>query len=450
VINVTIQSIFAMPGWRSRNKRPANTVRKTGCNELPDAATRKIERTRICLFGRDFPAFQVCGYTGLLFAVALGLFVVGKTGLSLWVISVIAIAAMATFLVLAFATKIITGEEQLIYYHQEISILLVSALLARLLHRPVLPYMDVTILGVGTFLAFGRIGCLMVGCCHGRPCSWGIRYRSEHADEGFARYLVGVRLVPIQAVESLFVFMVVIAGTIDVLRGHPAGTAFTLYTIGYGFIRFCLEFFRGDSDRPYTLGFSQGQWLSLWLMCSVAWAELTGRMPFHAWHLAVTLALPAIMLLAAIWRRLDKAETFRIHHPQHVSEVAGAIDSLSDFCCLLESERIPDTIPVAQTSTGFQISAGNTHGDKHAPAHFTISRRGRHISEKPAASMADLILQLKPGFTLRDVIPGIEKGVFHLLLTPARINGEVYMSEHVSAQVRRGNREGRGTHENIR
>lgn len=424
MVNVTIQSICAMPSWRSGNKRPANTGRKTDCNELLHAATWKIERTRICLFGRDWPAFHVCGYTGLVFAIALGIFVAGRTGLAVWVISGIAMAAMATFLVLAFATKIITGEEQLIYYHQEIAIMLVSALVATLLHLPALPYMDVTILGVGTFLAFGRIGCLMVGCCHGRPCHWGIRYQREHAEEGFAHYLVGVRLFPIQAVESLFVFMVVIAGTIAVLRGHAAGTAFTLYTIGYGLVRFCLEFFRGDSDRPYTLGFSQGQWLSLWLMCSVAWAELTGRMPFHAWHLAVTLALPAIMLLAAIWRRLDKAETFRIHHPQHVSEVAGAIDSLSDFCRLLESERIADTIPVAQTSTGVQISAGNIHGDKLAPAHFTISHRGRHISGKAAANVADLILQLKPDFIRRELVPGNEEGVFHLVLAPARMNGD--------------------------
>jgi hypothetical protein len=372
----------------------------------------------------SLPSFQLCGYIGLVFAIALGAVLVVKSALSLWIISAITVAAMATFLVLAFATKIITGEEQLIYYHQEIAIMLVSALVARLLHRPVLPYVDVTILGVGTFLAFGRIGCLMVGCCHGRPCAWGIRYTHDHARQGFPPYLVSVRLFPIQALESLFVFAVVIAGTIAVLQGRPAGTAFALYTVGYGSVRFCLEFFRGDSDRPYTLGYSQGQWLSLWLIFGVFWAELTGRMPFHAWHVAVTLSLPLLMLMVAVWRKFDRTESFRIHHPQHVSEVAGAIDSLSDFCRLLESKRIPATIPVAQTSTGFQISAGNIHGDEHAPAHFTISRHGGHISGKAAANVADLILQLKPESTRRELIPGTEEGVFHLVLEPVRINGD--------------------------
>jgi hypothetical protein len=79
---------------------------------------------------------------------------------------------------------------------------------------------------------------------------------------------------------------------------------------------------------------------------------------------------------------------------------------------------------VAQTSTGFQISAGNIHGDQHAPAHFTISRHGGHISGKAAANVADLILQLKPESTRRELISGTEKGVFHLVLEPVRINGD--------------------------
>ena len=400
-------------------------------SDRPRSATAKdaldrLARTRITLLSLNWPAFQVCGYTGLAFAIVLGLFVVGRSGLSLWVIGIITVAAMATFLLLALATKIITGEEQLIYYHQEIAIMLVSALVARLLHHPALPYMDVTILGVGTFLAFGRIGCLMVGCCHGRPYAWGIRYKHDHAQEGFAPYLVGVRLFPIQAVESLFVFVVVILGALAVLYRQPAGTAFAVYTIGYGFVRSCLEFFRGDSDRPYTLGFSQGQWLSLWLMCGLVWAELTGRMPFHAWHLASTLSLPLLMLVIAVWRRFDRTESFRIRHPRHISEVAEAIDSLSRLCHQRESQRIANIIPVAQTSMGFQISASDSGGDGRVPVHFTISCRGRLISRKAAVNLADLIAQLKPDSRCRGLLPGTkQEGVFHLVLAPTQANGEV-------------------------
>jgi hypothetical protein len=159
-------------------------------------------------------------------------------------------------------------------------------------------------------------------------------------------------------------------------------------------------------------------------MCGVVWAELTGRMPFHAWQLAITLALPAIMLLAAVSRKFDKAESFRIPHPQHVSEVAAAIHSISDLCRELESEGIANTVPVARTSAGFQFSAGGIHGNENVPTHFTISHRSEHVSEKAADSMAQLIMQLTPDFTKRELIPGLEKGVFHLLLAPAGMTGE--------------------------
>src|SRR5215475_3904849 len=157
-------------------------------------------RTRVCFLHRSWSSFQVCGYTGVVLAVLLAMTLVGRTGLSYGVMLTIVLAAIATFLALVAATKIITGEEQIIYYHHEIAVMLVSGAVAGLLHCPLLPYLDMTILGIGLFLACGRIGCLMVGCCHGRPFRWGICYRPEHAAEGFASHLVGLSLFPIQAV----------------------------------------------------------------------------------------------------------------------------------------------------------------------------------------------------------------------------------------------------------
>jgi hypothetical protein len=133
-------------------------------------------------------------------------------GLSPLVLVWLVLTAVLTFLALAMVTKIITGEENLIYYHHEIAVMVVAACLLNLLYQPVLPYLDITILGLGTFLAFGRVGCLMVGCCHGRPHGRGVCYRAEHAAAGFTPYLVGVRLFPIQAVESVWVFSIVVVG----------------------------------------------------------------------------------------------------------------------------------------------------------------------------------------------------------------------------------------------
>lgn len=107
--------------------------------------------------------------------------------------------AVIIFLGMVMATKIITGEERLSYCDHEIVIMVVAALFLWLTHQPILFYLDITILGIGTFLFCGRIGCLMVGCCHGRPYHWGVCYRPEHAAVGFPPYYVGVRLFPIQA-----------------------------------------------------------------------------------------------------------------------------------------------------------------------------------------------------------------------------------------------------------
>ena len=73
------------------------------------------------------------------------------------------IAAVITFTGLVIATKMITGEEKLIYYHHEIAVLLNISLFLWLIHQPLLPYLDISILGIGTFLFCGRLGCLMVG-----------------------------------------------------------------------------------------------------------------------------------------------------------------------------------------------------------------------------------------------------------------------------------------------
>jgi prolipoprotein diacylglyceryltransferase len=132
------------------------------------------------MFNRYYSAFQVCGYTGLVLAVLLSMILAIYRGLSPLIMGGVIGTAMLTFLGLAMATKIITGEEQLIYYHHEIAIMIMAAIFLKLLNQPLLLYLDITILGIGIFLACGRVGCLMVGCCHGRPHKLGVCYRTNY------------------------------------------------------------------------------------------------------------------------------------------------------------------------------------------------------------------------------------------------------------------------------
>src|SRR4029078_7444481 len=125
-----------------------------------------------------------------------------------------AAATAVTFFVLAMATKVVTGAESLTFYHHAALALAKGAAVATIGGAPVRSALDLAAIGLGAFLACGRIGCLLVGCCLARPSSRGVRYVLEHAAEGFPGYLVGVRLVPVQAIEAAGVALAVIVASL--------------------------------------------------------------------------------------------------------------------------------------------------------------------------------------------------------------------------------------------
>ena len=126
-------------------------------------------RPTVTIAGRTISTFQLCGLAGFGAAVAAAFPLGARLGLSLALLAVLAAAAAGTFLVVVLVTRAILGEERLVYYHHELAVLAVAALTLAALGRPVLVHLDVAIVALGVFLACGRIGCAMVGCCHGRP-----------------------------------------------------------------------------------------------------------------------------------------------------------------------------------------------------------------------------------------------------------------------------------------
>ena len=374
----------------------------------------KLVRPDLCFHGRSWSVFQVCGYAGLALASAMAMTLVVQQGLSPLIMAALIPSAMATFLAVAMVTKVIVGEERLIYYHHEIAVIAVAAVLLWGLGQPVLPYLDVTLLGVGAFLACGRVGCLMVGCCYGRPHAWGICYRDEHAAAGFAPHLVGVRLFPIQVVEVLWVVGVVMVGVTLVVSGQVPGEALAWYIIMYGFGRFCFEFVRGDPERPYRAGFSEAQWTSLLLMLIVIGAERGGILPFHAWHVAATAALVLIILAVAVRRRLQKASRHLLLHPHHIKEVAEAVRQVRRND---EVQDPPAIIYSSCTSLGVEISARKIVGGTRNMDHYVLSSRNGTMNRETASTVMELILQLNRAYGSAELVVG-NQGIFHLMLHP--------------------------------
>ena len=334
---------------------------------------------------RRYPAFRVCGYVGLSSAVIMGFGVTWYRGLPLWVLLVLLISSVATFLALAMATKIIVGEEWLIYYHHEIAILLIAGGVLWLLGQPVLAFLEITLLGVGSFLLCGRIGCFLVGCCHGCPHSFGVRYRQEHADEGFPQTLVGVRLLPVQLVESAAVTFTVAGGLILVLWDAQPGEVLAWYSIVYGLVRFTLEFFRGDAARPYFGSFSEAQWTTLVLMGLTGLAELTGVLPLRIWHVAVTAGLVIFMFLWATTDGLTR-RIFRPKHVQQVAELLKAADSRS---------RASGELHIGQTDLGIHLSVSTVAGAATDSNIVAFSTPNRPLGSSTAKKFARLLSWLK-------------------------------------------------------
>lgn len=110
--------------------------------------------------------------------------------------------------------------------------------------------------------AFGRLGCLFAGCCHGRE------YHGPFAivfPEGGAAP-PGIGLFPSQPAEAVLNFILFIVLMVIGRKKRKNGLLLGIYIISYAIIRFVLEFYRGDPERGIFFGVSFSQWISILLI----------------------------------------------------------------------------------------------------------------------------------------------------------------------------------------
>ena len=374
----------------------------------------KLARPTIQIGRASRCAFRLCGCVGLVCACMLATGLMARVGLHAWVASLLLLSSVSTFLTVAMTTKIITGEEKLIYFHQEIAVVIAAAVVLYLIGAPVLPYLDLTTLGLGVFLASGRIGCLMVGCCHGRPHRWGVRYGNEHIAAGFARCYQGVRFFPIQGLESLWVLSVVFAGVLMVVGGQPAGSAFAWYVIAYDIGRFCFEFMRGDPDRTYHGGFSEAQWTSVILTLLVGAGEMLGLLPPKWWHVAAAICMATSIVVIATRRHWLGTSKHTLLDPRHIKELAEAIN-MKPGLDKKSGDFRGGEIQVSRTTLGVVISAGAVGTPEGGFYSYALSYRHKAMDEGEARILARLICKLRNFPAPARLIKG-RNSVYHLLI----------------------------------
>jgi phosphatidylglycerol:prolipoprotein diacylglycerol transferase len=99
--------------------------------------------------------------------------------------------------------------------------------------------------------AVGRIGCLSYGCCFGRPTRQrlAITYRNPEAKAVRVGHLQGVPLHPAALYEAILEIGLLVAVNAVALLGAPIGAPTALALIGYGCVRFAVEFLRNNDGR---------------------------------------------------------------------------------------------------------------------------------------------------------------------------------------------------------
>ena len=121
--------------------------------------------------------------------------------------------------------------------------------------------------GIALGHVIGRFGCVMAGCCYGRPTDvgWAITFTSTLAAENVGTPL-GVPLHPTQLYEAgaELIILGLLLATERKGRAYP-GRTFWLYMLMYAISRFIIEFYRGDPRGTVGM-FSTSQFISLLLV----------------------------------------------------------------------------------------------------------------------------------------------------------------------------------------
>jgi phosphatidylglycerol---prolipoprotein diacylglyceryl transferase len=111
--------------------------------------------------------------------------------------------------------------------------------LLRAMHLPFAEFWDAATFTILLGMIFTRIGCLLNGCCAGRPTSaWFGCNLPDHRG-------IWQRRIPTQILEMTVAAMILGAVILIWDRKPPAGTLFCLAIVAYGATRFLLEPLRG-------------------------------------------------------------------------------------------------------------------------------------------------------------------------------------------------------------
>lgn len=134
---------------------------------------------------------------------------------------------------------------------------------------PTLPMLDVMAIVTCIVHGFGRIGCFMSGCCHGKPTDSFLSV--IFTNPVCQAEPLNTPLHPTQLYESSFIFSLMAFLLWYKNRKKFDGQLFLIYLIAYSIGRSFLEILRGDEERGFLIQniLSHSQFISL-IVISIA------------------------------------------------------------------------------------------------------------------------------------------------------------------------------------
>jgi hypothetical protein len=263
--------------------------------------------------------------------------------------------------------------------------------------------LDVFAPGIGAFLACGRLGCLISGCCHGKPSVVGIRYPGPTHDE-----LAGIRLFPVQLVEAAWLAIITSIAALFVLLGTIAGTAFWFWLLSYAVGRFFLDFARGDV-RARWISLTEAQWLCVLIVVArFAYDAILTGVASRA-SLFMTLALITVIFGCVTGRRW-----LNIRAPLLPT---SSMSGWQTFLDLLErdaraarmSGEVRRVAPGASASIGLAIGVAPDDREIHS---YALRGTTAPLDDYAAIALAGMLAQRLPAHSI--VRAGVcNDGAFH-------------------------------------
>ncbi|HEX7577275.1 MAG TPA: prolipoprotein diacylglyceryl transferase [Verrucomicrobiae bacterium] len=153
----------------------------------------------------------------------------------------------------------------LVFYGGFIGAAIAGFIYIRWKKMPLWKTVDVLAPSVALGSVFGRIGCLLNGCCYGHPTDlpWGLTFTNPQAHE-FSGTPLNIPLHPTEIYDALLNFGLYVFLAWLFRRKKFDGQVFATYLIGYAITRSITEYFRGDyTNLHYHLGLTPAQWVGV-------------------------------------------------------------------------------------------------------------------------------------------------------------------------------------------